>query len=247
MAESQSLAKLVPGFEFLQTLVRSAGAAVPGMGQWIAPTLDPAEIDKRIDELRTVQFWLEQNARMLATTVQALEVQRMTLSTLQTMNVQMGDLRDAMKIAPAAKDDSRSTGGAAQAAPAAAARPAGEQAAGAERAAARAPKARAAGKDVEAPPPAPPAVDPVQWWTALTRQFTEIATSAMKESSLGAASQAANPGSAKPAAAGSKAAAPTGSSNEAATPAPAGKAARPRGAHPRAGAAARRRTAGSGD
>jgi hypothetical protein len=31
-----------------------------------------------------VQFWLEQNARMLATTIQALEVQRMTLSTLQT-------------------------------------------------------------------------------------------------------------------------------------------------------------------
>ena len=64
---------------------------MPSVGQWIAPTLDPAEIDKRIEELRTVQFWLEQNARMLAATIQALEVQRMTLSTLKTMNVAVGD------------------------------------------------------------------------------------------------------------------------------------------------------------
>ncbi len=41
-----------------------------------------------------MQYWLEQNARMLGATIQALEVQRMTLSTLQTMNVQMSDLRD---------------------------------------------------------------------------------------------------------------------------------------------------------
>ena len=75
---SPALTKLVPGFEFLQGLVKNAGAAMPSVGQWIAPTLDPAEIDKRIEELRTVQFWLEQNARMLAATIQALEVQRMT-------------------------------------------------------------------------------------------------------------------------------------------------------------------------
>ena len=91
---------MVPGFDFLQSLVKNAGAAIPGIGQWVAPTLDPAELEKRINELRTVQFWLEQNARMLATTIQALEVQRMTLSTLKTMNVQMGDLRESLKIKP---------------------------------------------------------------------------------------------------------------------------------------------------
>ena len=79
--------KFVPGFDFLQGLVKNAGAALPGIGQWVAPTLDPAELDKRIGELRTVQFWLEQNAKMLGATIQALEVQRMTLSTLKTMNV----------------------------------------------------------------------------------------------------------------------------------------------------------------
>lgn len=90
--------KLVPGFDFLQGLVKNAGTALPGIGQWVAPTLDPEELAKRIEELRTVQFWLEQNARMLGATIQALEVQRMTLSTLKTMNVQMGDLRDSMKL-----------------------------------------------------------------------------------------------------------------------------------------------------
>ena len=73
---------------------------MPGIGQWVAPTLDPAEIEKRISELRTVQYWLEQNARMLAATIQALEVQRMTLSTLKTMNVQMADLGESLKIKP---------------------------------------------------------------------------------------------------------------------------------------------------
>src|SRR5271169_6608377 len=98
MGDANGFIKLVPGFDFLQGLVKNAGAALPGIGQWVAPTLDPAELQKRIDELRTVQFWLEQNAKMLATTIQALEVQRMTLSTLKTMNVQMGDLSESLKL-----------------------------------------------------------------------------------------------------------------------------------------------------
>ncbi|HET9644313.1 MAG TPA: PhaM family polyhydroxyalkanoate granule multifunctional regulatory protein, partial [Burkholderiaceae bacterium] len=76
MADPASFAKFVPGFDFLQDLVKNAGSAMPNFGQWIAPTLDPKEIDKRIEELRTVKFWLEQNVRMLDATVQALEVQR---------------------------------------------------------------------------------------------------------------------------------------------------------------------------
>src|SRR5580765_663961 len=98
MNDSTGFGKLVPGFDFLQSLVKNAGAAIPGIGQWVAPTLDPAELEKRINDLRTIQFWLEQNARMLATTIQALEVQKMTLSTLKTMNVQMGDLRESLKL-----------------------------------------------------------------------------------------------------------------------------------------------------
>jgi hypothetical protein len=160
MTDAFSFTKLVPGFDFLQGLAKTAGAAlpgIPGMGQWVAPTLNPEEIEKRIGELRTVQFWLEQNARMLGATIQALEVQRMTLSTLKGMNVQMGDLRESLTAAVPVM------------------------------------KAAAIGKKAEAevsPPLAdvsPPAgVDPMQWWSALTQQFTELATQAVKDNAADA-------------------------------------------------------------
>lgn len=160
--------KLVPGFDFLQGLVKNAGAALPNMGQWIAPTLNPEELEKRIEELRTVQFWLEQNARMLGATIQALEVQRMTLSTLKTMNVQMNDLRDSMKLKvpePAEAD--------AEEAPAA--KPAAKKAA---------PKRASAKTQVDTPMGT---VDPMQWWGALTKQFTTLAASTMKDTATDAA------------------------------------------------------------
>ena len=99
MIDTNAFTKLVPGFDFLQGLMQSAGQAAPPMGQWIAPTLNPDELEKRIGELKTVQFWLEQNARMIGATVQAMEVQRMTLSTLRTMNLPMAELRDALMLA----------------------------------------------------------------------------------------------------------------------------------------------------
>jgi hypothetical protein len=159
MADSSpALTQLVPGFDFLQGLVRNASNAMPNVSQWIAPTLDPVEIDKRIEELRTVQFWLEQNARMLATTIQALEVQRMTLSTLKTMNVSVGDIGQAMKLRPPAGAPAASP------APAKGAQPAAAPAA-----------------------PAVGVVDPMQWWGALTQQFTQLAMQAMKEGTADAA------------------------------------------------------------
>ena len=117
MTDSADFAKLVPGFDFLESLVKSAGATLPGVGQWIAPTINPEEIDKRIEELRTVQYWLEQNARMLGATIQALEVQRMTLSTLKTMNVQMDALRDSMLLKTAPTADAAPAAAKAPAAP----------------------------------------------------------------------------------------------------------------------------------
>jgi len=168
MTDPSAFSKLVPGFDFLQGLVKNAGAALPGIGSWVAPTIDPAELEKRIEELRTVQFWLEQNARMLGATIQALEVQRMTLSTLKTMNVQMEDLRDSLQIRmptmppPAAPEP----------APAAKAAPAPE----AEPAPAAPPASAPAEPEAKAG-----VVDPLQWWGALTKQFTELATTAMKD------------------------------------------------------------------
>jgi len=167
--------KMVPGFDFLQGLMKGAGSAMPSMSQWIAPTLDAEEVDKRIQELRTVQFWLEQNAKMLGATIQALEVQRMSLATLQALNLPMSDLRDALKLgarkpaaeAPAPKAE----------APAPAPRPARKKAAD-----------NAAGA---APAAAPGVVDPLQWWGALTRQFTELAANAVKDTPAQAVTQMA--------------------------------------------------------
>ena len=155
MSSPGDFAKMVPGFDFLQGLMKNAGSALPGMGQWIAPSLDPAELDKRIEELRTVQFWLEQNARMLSTTIQALEVQRMTLSTLKSMNVPMADLAEAFKIKT----------------PPAAGKAAARKAAPAAKAAEAAPEAGATAGGA----------DPMQWWGALTRQFTDLAARTLRE------------------------------------------------------------------
>ena len=185
MAGTLDFAGMVPGLDFLQSLMKGSAAAAPPMGQWIAPTLDPAELDKRIGELRTVQFWLEQNARLLAASIQALEVQRMTLSTLKTMNVSMSDLTESLKIrlpeAPAAT-----------AAPTAAAAPFAAPFSAPARSmfgATPAPPAEppAAPPAPEAPAAPPGVIDPMQWWGALTQQFSQLAASAMNDTTGDAA------------------------------------------------------------
>ncbi len=88
--------KFVPGFDFLQGLSKGAAQAnsasspaSAAFNQWFTPTMSAEDLDKRIGELKTVQFWLEQNTRALAATIQALEVQKMTLATLKSMNFPM--------------------------------------------------------------------------------------------------------------------------------------------------------------
>lgn len=171
-------AKFIPGFEFLQSLSQGAagaagaGAEAPlaGMAQWVAPTVSVEEIDKRIQELRAVQFWLEQNGRALTATIQALEVQKMTLAALQSMQ---GGISDWAKAAPFKMPE------AAAAPPAAAPRASAPPPAAAPAAA-----PADAGADAAATGPAlgaAPAVDPLQWWGALTQQFQQIATQALQE------------------------------------------------------------------
>ena len=95
-AHDSGFGKFVPGFDFLQNLSKP-GAQMPGMPSWVAPTMDPKEIDKRIEELKAVQFWLEQNGTALKASIQALEVQKMTLATLKGMNFDMGAVAQAAK------------------------------------------------------------------------------------------------------------------------------------------------------
>ena len=163
--------KFVPGFDFLKNLTPGGGAsattAAPG---WVAPTLDPEELDKRIQELKTVQFWLEQNSKAVGATIQALEVQRMTLNTLKGMNMSFHDLAESLKVKPQ------------EAAADAAAKPkysftqsAPEHEPEATKAEPKASKSRSKKAS------AAPSVDPSHWWGALTDQFQHIATHAMND------------------------------------------------------------------
>ena len=194
--------KFVPGFDFLQNLAtQAAGSAaqkipqLPNLGNWVAPTLNVEELDRRIDELKAVQFWLDQNATALKATIQALEVQKMTLATLKGMNFNMGDVANAFKLKVAdsvaggvqrVADKAKTFSGleippssfqASQDADDNADEADDEQ--GAEEVApakAKTSKARSAKAT-----PAAGVVDPMQWWGALTQQFQTIATDAMKE------------------------------------------------------------------
>ena len=188
--------KFVPGFDFLQNLVAQTAAnaaqnspaaaqSIPGLGSWIAPTLNVEELDRRIKELKTVQFWLDQNATALKATITALEVQKMTLSTLKDMNFSMTEVANAFKIkvpgAPevagaSASDKSKSFAGLEI--------PAtifGHPAAEAQTNAAQA-QPTAQPENAAAPADASISrVDPMQWWGALTQQFQSIAADAIKD------------------------------------------------------------------
>lgn len=154
------------GLDFFQDWLKAAGSALPNlqaqqatgghMGAWALPTLDPDELDKRIQDLKTVQFWLEQNSRMVAMTIQGLEVQKATLSTLQGMNVSMDALRDALKARAPQSEPS-------PAAPEPAAAPAPAEAQSA-------PEASGASAA-----PGPELINPMRWWDTLTQQFTHLA------------------------------------------------------------------------
>jgi len=155
-SDSTGFGQFVPGFEFLQKLAQGGQSPMSG---WVAPTLDPKALDKRIEELKAVQFWLDQNATALKATIQALEVQKMTLATLGSMNVNLADF------------------------------------------AARAATPKAPAPDTAHKPPPGATPDPVQYWGALTRQFQQIAASALQD-------VAARTAAAPPAASASASAAP---------------------------------------
>ncbi|MGJ7505149.1 PhaM family polyhydroxyalkanoate granule multifunctional regulatory protein [Variovorax sp. ZT5P49] len=236
--------QFVPGFDFLKNLAGGAASGagagsvpgIPSLASWVAPTLSVEEVDKRIQELKTVQYWLEQNGHALKATIQALEVQKMTLSTLRGMNVRMEDIASAftkqaaaMKPAPAAaapepepeeveefEEEDEVPEEEAPAPTKSRSRPASA-------------KAKAAAADGAG------VVDPMQWWGSLTEQFQQIASSALQD-----AAQLKVPAMAQPLAdaVGSVLRKPATAARK---PAPAKKAAAP-AAKKKASTAARKRT-----
>ena len=74
-------------FEMFRRLWGPLGVPVPGMAM---PTMDPQEIDKRVQELKSVEMWLSMNLNMLRTAIQGLEMQKAGLNAMQqAMNMGM--------------------------------------------------------------------------------------------------------------------------------------------------------------
>ena len=74
-------------FEMFRRLWGPLGVPVPGMAM---PTMDPQEIDKRVQELKSVEVWLTMNLNMLRTAIQGLEMQKAGLNAMQqAMNMGM--------------------------------------------------------------------------------------------------------------------------------------------------------------
>ncbi|WP_445288503.1 PhaM family polyhydroxyalkanoate granule multifunctional regulatory protein [Variovorax atrisoli] len=189
--------QFVPGFDFLKNLAGGAASGngsvpgIPSLASWVAPTLSVEEVDKRIQELKTVQYWLEQNGHALKATIQALEVQKMTLSTLRGMNVRMEDIASAFTR--------QATAAAAAVAPAAAASRAASEPDPQEPEEVENEEVPEEEAQEAAPPPRKPTrkpaaskakatagesagvVDPMQWWGSLTEQFQQIASTALQD------------------------------------------------------------------
>lgn len=166
MSDANPFGKFVPGFDFLQNLAKGAASNIPQLpnpANWVAPTLNVEELDKRIAELKAVQFWLDQNAKALSATVTALEVQKMTLATLKGMNFNMGDVANAFKLKAADTVASAVSGAK-------------------DRMTDAVTGQKSSSKNSKSGPlDAAGLIDPMQWWGSLTQQFGQIAAGAMKD------------------------------------------------------------------
>ena len=82
-------------FEMFRRLWAPLGLPVPGMAM---PTLDPAEVDKRIADLRSVETWLGMNLNMVKMAIQGLEVQKLALNAMKANAGAATDAANAFAI-----------------------------------------------------------------------------------------------------------------------------------------------------
>ncbi len=203
-----------------------AAPSLSMMSDMVAPLTNVEELDKRIEEMRSVEQWLKLNLNMLQSAIQALEVQRATLATLRAFGAFAQSSMAA--AAEAGASVTRESAKTAEPAPGSGAKHAGEPQAAAP-AASHQPGSEAG---AQAAASMNTAFDANGWWNLLQSQFNQIAglaaasTEAGKVGKAGAGTAAASQAGAKaggsrdspaPAAKSTRA----GSSPAAATPAPA--------------------------
>ena len=180
----------LPGFGAItetMELVRNmwGGMSAPGVGipGMVMPTLSVEEINKQISDLKAVESWLTLNMNMLRGTIQALEVQSATISTLRSMGEKFNAAIKPAEPAPAPSPgftfpfgsapsaEAKSPAAAPFAAPAPA--PAPEPApAAVDASAARSADATATGAAV-------PLANPAVWWNMLQDQFKQAVSTAL--------------------------------------------------------------------
>jgi hypothetical protein len=162
--------------------------SVPGL---TAPTLSVEELDKKINDLKAVEAWLNLNMSMLRGSIQALEVQRGTIATLKSVGASLAaavntgandkSIFDANPYASAFFHHAR------EADKAPASKPSWPPAPSA----APAPAQQAAPKAPDAAPPPKPVPDaaaqmpnPAVWWNLLQDQFQQAVSTAMASESM---------------------------------------------------------------
>lgn len=168
--------------------------SVPGL---TAPTLSVEELDKKINDLKAVETWLNLNMSMLRGSIQALEVQRGTIATLKSVGASLAaavnqphssdhkSIFDANPYASAffhhAREADKDKDKAATPAPAPAAAPAEAAAAKPDAAASAKPAADTAAAQM---------ANPAVWWNMLQDQFKQAVSTAMASESMMASAAA---------------------------------------------------------
>ena len=218
MPQMPGAAVVTDTLDFVKNLWGSM--SVPGMGVpgITAPTMSVEELDKKINDLKAVEAWLNLNTSMLRGSIQALEVQRGTIATLKSMGASLAAAitqpgaseKSVFESVPYASAFFQQPAAAAKATPAPAPAPAP----------APEPAPAAAASGDAASHAAAQLANPSAWWNLLQDQFKQAVSSAMSPDAAsaaaasfggGAAGTAAKPAaskSAKPADAGTAAKAP---------------------------------------
>ncbi|WBX88618.1 PhaM family polyhydroxyalkanoate granule multifunctional regulatory protein [Achromobacter mucicolens] len=187
-------------------MMRQAWAGLTGPGGLasslpMAPPMNLEDLDRRIAELRSVENWLRMNLSMLSSTIQGMEVQRSTISTLRAFvdsasRMDMGASPDAGAPSPL-----EVALGLKPAPKAAASAPSGHAAAADEKESAGAQSgAKAPGEDASGGPDAAATMSEQMgaaaqsaskaWWELLQQQFNQIAAATAASMPAGASGTA---------------------------------------------------------
>jgi hypothetical protein len=85
MAQEAELPK--DWLEFMQKMWNPMAFPMPGMTM---PTVDPAEITKKIADLKAVETWLTMNVGFVQMTIKTLEMQKAALESFRAGNPPSG-------------------------------------------------------------------------------------------------------------------------------------------------------------